>query len=222
MKKSHPTILLIRHGETQWNVEGRLQGWQDAPLTLNGFRQICAVGENLRKIHGDLRNEGDIAYHTSTLGRARQTASILADMWAGRFDKFDADSALVERSYGAWEGLSLAEVAKHRAEEFALHQNDPWNYQVPGGEFKSQVLLRIKTWLNDLSINKTHVVVTHSGCFRLIRGLYAGASREEMDCYREPQTTSYLLRSGKSIELTMPEILTEQFKLNGNALTVHI
>lgn len=65
-----PTILLIRHGETQWNIEGRLQGGQDAPLTLNGFRQICAVAENTRDIWMALSAAAAVSYITSPLGRA--------------------------------------------------------------------------------------------------------------------------------------------------------
>ncbi|AJD50284.1 probable phosphoglycerate mutase [Thalassospira xiamenensis M-5 = DSM 17429] len=217
-----PTILLIRHGETQWNVEGRLQGGQDAPLTLNGFRQICAVAENIRDLWSDLRIAGPVNYLTSPLGRARQTASILSDCWDIGYSGFKFDSKLQERNYGTWEGMTLSEVSQSRPAEFNAYQCDPWNYPVPEGESKTQLSIRIKGWLEKLPTDQSHVVVTHSGCFRLIRGLYVGASQAEIDEYREPQTTSYLLDHGGAYECEMPLELSKRFGLNPKALTVHI
>lgn len=217
-----PTILLIRHGETQWNIEGRLQGGQDAPLTLNGFRQICAVAENTRDIWKNLSASGTINYITSPLGRARQTASILADCWGIRYADFRCDEAIAERNYGEWEGMTLSEVSRARPAEFDAHQHDIWGYEVPGGESKVQLCARIKSWLAKLSTDHAHVVVTHSGCFRLIRGLYVGALATEMDTYREPQTTSYLLSNANAHECAMPIELTKRFNLSSKALTVSI
>lgn len=217
-----PTILLIRHGETQWNIEGRLQGGQDTPLTLNGFRQICAVAENTRDIWTKLSATGTVSYISSPLGRARQTASILADSWGIRYSEFQSHDAIAERNYGAWEGMTLSEVSRIRPAEFGAHQRDLWDYQVPGGESKSQLCARIERWLARLSTDQPHVVVTHSGCFRLIRGLYVRASKMEMDAYREPQTTSYLLSDSNARECVMPIELTKRFDLNSEALTVQI
>ncbi|WP_417825096.1 histidine phosphatase family protein [Thalassospira lucentensis] len=217
-----PTILLVRHGETQWNTEGRLQGWQDAPLTLNGFRQVCAVAENIREMWVGLQKNGSVKYHTSSLGRARQTASILSDCWGIPYAAFATDDAIKERNYGQWEGMTLSEVSRSRSAEFEAHQNDPWGYLVPGGETKLELLARIDTWLHELPADQAHVVVTHSGCFRLIRGLYVGAARSDMDGYREPQTTSYLLADGASYERAMLGSLMTKFKMNPKALTVQI
>ncbi|MAZ34167.1 MAG: phosphoglycerate mutase [Thalassospira sp.] len=217
-----PTIVLIRHGETQWNIEGRLQGQRDAPLTVNGFRQVCAVAENTRDIWMKLSADRAVSYFSSPLGRARQTASVLADCWGIRYSDFQYNDAIAERNYGAWEGMTLPEISRLRPLEFDAHQRDFWGYQVPDGESKNQLSTRIKHWLATLSVDNPHVIVTHSGCFRLIRGLYVGASKMEMDAYREPQTTSYLLSDGKELEYTMPIELTKRFDLNSQALTVQI
>lgn len=219
---SLPTILLIRHAETQWNIEGRLQGWRDAPLTLNGFRQAIAVAENVRQTWAGLAQMEDVQYHCSDLGRARQTASVLADSWGIRFEKFIAEEQIKERNYGAWEGMTLDDVARSRPSEFQEHQADPWGYQVPGGEAKTALFDRISAWLDELPRNRPHVVVTHSGCFRAIRGAYVNASRAEIDAYREPQTTSFLLREGKANEIAMSPILADQYQLSKKALTVAI
>ena len=118
--------------------------------------------------------------------------------------------------------MTLPEISRLRPLEFDAHQRDFWGYQVPDGESKNQLSTRIKHWLATLSVDNPHVIVTHSGCFRLIRGLYVGASKMEMDAYREPQTTSYLLSDGKELEYTMPIELTKRFDLNSQALTVQI
>lgn len=217
-----PSILLIRHGETQWNIEGRLQGGQDAPLTLNGFRQVCAVAENTRHIRDNMRRDCKITYLTSPLGRARQTTSILSDCWGTDYSDFQFDDAIKERNYGAWEGMTLSEVSESRTTEFEAHQTDPWGYRVPGGESKTGLCARIEDWLQNLSADHRYVVVTHSGCFRVIRGLYVGATQTEMDDYREPQTTSYLLEDGLAREIRMEKSLERNFQLNPKALTVSI
>lgn len=217
-----PTILLIRHAETQWNTAARLQGWQDAPLTLNGFRQACAVADNLREIGCELRSKGLVEYHVSPLGRACQTASILADSWDIDYASFVKAEQIKERNYGFWEGLTLDEIARTRPDEFAAHRNDPWEYVVPNGESKKQLFERIGKWLTGLKPDKTHVVVTHSGCFRAIRGLYTGATREEIDGFRELQTTSYLLSDGGEKELPVSPKLAEKFQLDPNIRTVAI
>ena len=95
-----PTLLVIRHGETQWNVAGRLQGRRDTPLTANGMRQALAVAVRLSETVADL---DEAAFWVSPLGRARQTASILADIWSHPFERFREEPLLAERSYGAFE-----------------------------------------------------------------------------------------------------------------------
>lgn len=69
MTETLPTLLVIRHGETQWNVAGRLQGSRDTPLTVNGVRQAQAVAVRLSETVADL---ADAAFWVSPLGRARQ------------------------------------------------------------------------------------------------------------------------------------------------------
>ncbi|NUS70473.1 MAG: histidine phosphatase family protein, partial [Ensifer adhaerens] len=71
MTKDLPSLILIRHGETQWNVAGRLQGRKDTPLTANGVRQALAIG--LRLAERIAHEEKNLTFWVSPLGRARQT-----------------------------------------------------------------------------------------------------------------------------------------------------
>lgn len=185
-----PELLVIRHAETDWNSRSMLQGHRDSPLTLNGVRQVLAVGETLAP---EITTARPKHFWCSPLGRAQQTAAILAGLWSLPFCTFDMASALRERSYGVWEGMKQDEIAARRPEEHAAHLADPWNSRMEGAETKTEVYDRLFDWVRNLNDGVLHVVVTHSGCLRILRGIYSGASRQQMDEFREPQTASFLL-----------------------------
>jgi broad specificity phosphatase PhoE len=95
------TLLLVRHGETDWNAAGRLQGRTDRPLNDFGRRQAAALADRLA-------DDGVAAIYTSDLARARETAEIVAS----RLElPVIADPALRERDWGTWEGLTPSERA---------------------------------------------------------------------------------------------------------------
>ena len=167
-----------------------LQGHRDSPLTLNGVRQVFAVGEALAPEIASARPK---RFWCSPLGRAQQTAAILAGLWSQPFSEFGSVPALRERSYGAWEGMRQDEIAEARPAEHAAHLADPWNSRMQGAETKMEVFERLSNWVGSLNHDVLHVVVTHSGCLRILRGIYSGASREQIDQFREPQTASFLL-----------------------------
>jgi probable phosphoglycerate mutase len=183
-------LLVVRHSETQWNSQARLQGHLDSPLTLNGIRQAMAVGETLVPLVSTNRPK---RFWCSPLGRAQQTASILSGLWSVPFSAFTPVSALRERSYGAWEALTESEIAAQRPDELAAHKQDPWHARMEGGETKTELRARLEGWIESLEPDVLHVVITHSGCLRMLRGIYAEASPEQIETYREPQTASFLL-----------------------------
>lgn len=190
MTTALPRILVVRHTETQWNAEGRLQGRQDTPLTLNGIRQAFAVAETLSSLVSAGR---DWHLWTSPLGRARQTASVLADWLSLSFGAFQPVEDLVERSYGAWEGLTHPEIRDTRQDEYLQHKQDPWAYRMPGAESKMEVTARLKAWVSSLPGDCDHLVVTHSGCLRALRGIYRDATPAMLETFREPQTAAFIL-----------------------------
>ena len=110
------TVYLIRHGETTWNRAGRLQGQADAPLTLHGTRQIRAIGAALRQVlthEGVDAGNGGLVMHASTLGRARQSAAIVAELIGHDYDAIRFDPRLVDPTVEAAANPSLgaAQVA---------------------------------------------------------------------------------------------------------------
>ncbi|AMP16961.1 histidine phosphatase family protein [Collimonas pratensis] len=116
-------ILLIRHGETDWNLERRLQGHLDIPLNQVGQRQALALARSLDGVAID-------AIFSSDLQRARQTAAPLA---AARKLSLQLDAGLRERCYGALEGLRYPEAAERFPEAYAALMERAVDYRYPAG-----------------------------------------------------------------------------------------
>lgn len=118
------TILLIRHGETAWNAERRLQGHLDIPLNGEGERQAAALA-------AALGGERIDAIVSSDLGRARQTAQAIARVLG---QEIGVDPLLRERCYGGFEGLLYSEIAARYPREFAAWQARNVDAELPPGK----------------------------------------------------------------------------------------
>lgn len=214
-----PDLIVIRHGETQWNVAGKLQGHKDTPLTNNGVRQARAVGVNLAPI---ILSHQKLKFWSSPLPRALQTASILADTWTVPFETFVQDPLLMERCYGIWEGRTTGEIKHDLPEQYLAQESAPWDYAMPQGESRNDLAKRLHVWLQGLERHMTHVVVTHSGCLRALRGLYTQASAETILGYSEPQTASFLLSCGHETMLEIPAGILRSMGCEGAGTTVRL
>ncbi|QAU35755.1 histidine phosphatase family protein [Janthinobacterium sp. 17J80-10] len=123
-------ILLIRHGETDWNTERRLQGHLDIALNAEGVRQAQALGHALR-------GETLDAIFSSDLGRARQTAQAIA---AGRALEVQIEPGLRERCYGAFEGLRHADIEERYPREYAAWRGRELDAVLPAGAQVAETL----------------------------------------------------------------------------------
>ncbi|CAH0443866.1 Phosphoserine phosphatase 1 [Ralstonia syzygii subsp. syzygii] len=117
-------VVLVRHGETDWNRERRLQGQLDVPLNAQGREQAAQLGRALAREPFD-------AIYASDLSRAKETAQALASE-VGK--AVHDDAGLRERCYGAFEGLTYAEVAERHPADFEAWQNRVPEFARPGGE----------------------------------------------------------------------------------------
>ena len=126
-------LILVRHGESEWNRIGRYQGQEDAPLSEQGLRQADALSNRLQREQID-------AIYTSPLQRARKTAEAIARHHGGV--PFVEDQALLEIHHGAWQGLLAAEVRERYAEALEEWRRFPTRCQMPGGESFSNILKR--------------------------------------------------------------------------------
>lgn len=147
-------IILIRHGETAWNRERRMQGQTDTPLSDIGRAQAEALGQRMTKHKFS-------ALYSSDLSRAYETAAAVARV-SGR--EIRRDPALRERTFGIFEGLTYAEMAQRYPEEHARFLQRDADYAVPGGESPRQFYERGLACINaiaDAHPDECVVVVTH-------------------------------------------------------------
>ncbi len=105
-----PNLVLVRHGESQWNLENRFTGWVDVPLSKRGEEEARNAGEKLRSFRFDKA-------YTSVLQRAIRTLEIILNIIGQKDIPIERDKALNERHYGALQGLNKAEVGKQYGEE---------------------------------------------------------------------------------------------------------
>jgi broad specificity phosphatase PhoE len=164
---TRPIIYYVRHGETDWNVEGRLQGWHDPALNALGRRQAAACADILRDlIERDGLSPADYGYVASPLQRARQTAEIMRAALGLAPDDYCVDPRLREIGFGEWEGLTLREIRSRTPQALAARERAKWDFVPPGGESYAQVAQRMREWYNALSGDT--VVVAHGGTARAL------------------------------------------------------
>jgi probable phosphoglycerate mutase len=162
-----PTIYYIRHGETEWNAEGRLQGVQDIPLNDLGRRQSTGAGRILADLFArDGRSEVLPTFVASPLGRARQTMELVRDALRLPPDAYAIDDRLREIGYGQWEGSTLAQAQAEDPDLFARRQAEKWTVSPPGGESYVSVQARMNDWYRQLEADT--VAVAHGGTARAL------------------------------------------------------
>jgi len=180
----HTALILVRHGETAWNRERRIQGQLDTPLNDEGRRQALAAGERLASQRGlyELDRAGGARIVASDLLRCRQTAEAIA---AATGLPMSTDPRLRERSYGLFEGRTYSEVQRDMAAAFQRWLSRDPDFDVDGGESLRTFQKRVADVLDELAQaapGATLVVVTHGGVLdiacRMCRGLGLTAPRD--------------------------------------------
>lgn len=160
-----PILYYIRHGETDWNVEQRLQGHRDTPLNPRGRGQASACGDILRDLLvRDGRAAVDCAYVSSPLIRACETMRLVRTAVDLEPDVYDVDKRLIEISFGDWEGLTLLEIAARSPDSLAARERDKWGFTPPGGESYRDVAARVGAWY--ATVTRDTVVAAHGGVGR--------------------------------------------------------
>jgi probable phosphoglycerate mutase len=162
-----PTIYYMRHGETDWNVEGRLQGGIDTPLNELGLTQAAHAGRVLADL---LARQGldasSLAFVASPLQRARVTMDIVRAELKLPPGGYALDDRLREIGYGHWEGSTLAQARVSHPELYASRERDKWAALPPGGESYASVQLRMRDWYDSLKADT--VAVAHGGTARAL------------------------------------------------------
>lgn len=183
------TILyLLRHGETVWNVEQRMQGRADSPLTERGRAQAARHAEVLERLGGVGR------LLVSPSGRTRATAAIVGAR-LGVPQSFHPE--LMERDSGAWEGLDLDEIRTRHAQAWQDREADPYFHRPPGGENHADLEVRVGALLDALreELGRPGAepvgVVTHGVMSRVILKCLLDLSPAEAMRVRHPNALFY-------------------------------
>lgn len=183
-------IYLVRHGQTEFNRERRIQGHVDSPLTELGVRQAKAVGRLLCDL---IREPRGWRIVSSPLGRARSTAEIVSRKLGGL--PVELDDRLKEMSWGAHDGRLRAELEAEHPETFG---RTGWAFDAATGESYDDVAARVGAWLADLppEPERKVIAVSHGVSGRVLRGLYANLPRDLAGQQDVPQDAVFLLQHG--------------------------
>lgn len=170
-------LIFLRHGETDWNAQGRLQGRHDIPLNEKGLAQSEEAGRRVAKIIG--QNPDAWAAHdfvASPLTRTRRTMELARGAMGLDPFAYRLDPALVEITFGRWEGLTWPEVQARDPDRARQREADKWGMQPPEGESYAMAAERLRPWL--ASIERDTIAVAHGGVARCLLHMLCGVATE--------------------------------------------
>jgi broad specificity phosphatase PhoE len=172
-------LIFVRHGETAYNAENRLQGQLDTPLNARGREQARAVGGTLRSLVGAEIDRLDQAqaFFASPLERTRETMEIARAAMGLEPKRYQVDAVLKELSFGVWEGLTWSEIEIKDPKDLRARRKDRWDFAPRGGESYAMLADRLRPWLD--SLNKHAFVISHGGVARVLMALLAGVPAEK-------------------------------------------
>jgi broad specificity phosphatase PhoE len=191
-----PVLYFVRHGETDFNAESRLQGRMNTELNAKGRQQAAECGDLLRDLFArDKRSPSDFAYVASPLKRARETMEILRRELGLDPDAYTLDDRLMEISYGAWEGLTLPEIEARMPGMLEERERDKWDFAPPGGESYRSLTEHMKEWYESLKVDT--VAAAHGGGVRALMAIFNVMPKEEATHARIAQGVVYVFADGK-------------------------
>ncbi len=191
-----PTIYYIRHGETEWNAQGRLQGVRDIPLNDLGRKQAVAAGGILAELFKrDGRSDVSLPFVASPLVRARSTMELVREALKLPPSDYATDDRLREIGYGQWEGSTLDEVRQADPDLFAARERDKWTVPPPGGESYVSVQARISDWYGQRKTDT--VAVAHGGTARALMVALGFATPEKAANLTIEQGAVYVFGDGR-------------------------
>ena len=202
MKGNLRTLILVRHGESEWNRAGRIQGQVNSPLTDLGISQARAISDYLSGIF--LNQELEI--YSSPLERAIQTAQIIVK----GIDHLSSEVIIEERlndfNLGEISGTyGWDKVAEIFPEQAQLRLQDPMRFHPSGGESGAEFEARLRSLMKELEgDDTTKLLVSHGIVNKFIRGIYKNISGKEMINLGESQNTIYCLDHGDETEINIP------------------
>lgn len=171
-------MIILRHGEAEWNLQDRAMGQLDSPLTAKGIRQAYALGDRVGRL-------SFTTLYSSDLGRAAETANIIASICD---KKVIFNSELREWNVGIFQGLTIPEMHEKFPQERQDYERNDFEYLIPEGESLRQLRqrsFRVLTAIAQRHSDETVVVVTHGGILMCFFQEVLGISHENHSCFRQ-------------------------------------
>ena len=200
-------LILVRHGESEWNREGRVQGQFDSPLTEMGVVQAKSISCYLS---GVLLKE-PLRIYTSPLERASETASIIAEELQYPKEKIIIEQRLNDFNLGVIAGTyGWEKIAEMYPDLARIRLQDPLRFHPPGGECGADFESRLRSFLDDLQDDGiTNLLVSHGIVNKFIRGIRRNLKGEEIIALGESQDTIYCLDHEQENEINLARENTE-------------
>jgi probable phosphoglycerate mutase len=187
----HPTLYIVRHGETDWNAERRYQGQVDVPLNARGRLQAQRNGEALAALMPAIAAADFVA---SPLGRARETMEILRTALGLDQRSYVLEDRLKELSYGHWEGKLEAELPRLDPRGLEERARNPYTWRPTSGESYADLMVRVLDWLK--SVERDTLVAAHGGVMRTLSAHLLGLDPTTVPTLEAPQDRVMVLRPG--------------------------
>lgn len=187
-----PIIYFIRHSQTDWNVQLRLQGQRDIPLNETGRTQAARNGRKLGEI---ITQPNQFDFVASPLSRAGETMEIVRQEMGLPPQDFRTDPILKEINYGTWEGFTMDELGAKDPDAVNTRSADKWNSIVHGGESYAMLSERALNWLQ--SVDRDSIVVSHGAFSRCLRGFVLELEQDEIFDLDVPQNSFFSIQRGR-------------------------
>ena len=183
---AQPILYFLRHGQTDWNVEMRIQGQHDIPINETGRQQARTNGRNLAKL---LDDPARFRYIASPLGRTRETMNLVRQELGLPSHGYETDDRLKEIYFGLWQTYTMDELKETQPELVDAREADKFNFTPPLGESYAQVLARVRSWLP--YVTEDAVIVCHGGVLRMLEHHFNGTPTDEVAHLTIPQDQVY-------------------------------
>ncbi|HEV7414876.1 histidine phosphatase family protein [Tianweitania sediminis] len=191
---TRPLCYIVRHGQTDWNAEHRLQGQADRDINETGRSQATNNGLRLKDLVSDPATFDFVA---SPMLRTRHTMERVRTAMGLDPRGYRTDPRLMELNFGDWQGFTFAELEQRTPGLRAARNRDKWNYVPPGDGAESYAMLtqRIASWLPEIA--QPTICVAHGGVIRALFRLLDAADEEEASRMDVPQDRILRMEAGR-------------------------
>lgn len=193
------TFFIVRHGETEWNIQGRVQGHGDSPLTVNGELQAKKVADKLRSIHFDLAFSSDLL-------RAKRTAEIIAKE---HNLEVATTELLREKNFGTYEGASYAAFRAFDNLFETLNETEKFTFKGHESiESDEEIVGRFITFLRETALthlDKTILVGTHGAMMRVLL-VHLGYGTYKQLSYSSVENGAHIVLESDGVDFFVKEV----------------